>query len=132
MIKMKLKSVNISGFGGSYEEGCQQILWLGLEWIKDKPLEIWKGTYSLENVTGLLVSGDGLKEFDKILYADPFLKAGGITGAMHQCSLSFVHYIHLNGYEAFVKKVEETSRLIEVDREITPELAKWLGLEKEE
>lgn len=126
---MKLKSVDISGFGGGYEKGCQQILWLGLEWIKDKPLEVWKGTYSFKDVTGLVHTGEGLKEFDEMLYADPFLKAGGMTGAMHQCSLSFVHYIHVNGYAEFIKKVEETDRLIEIERDISPELAKWLGLE---
>ena len=38
----KRKTIDISGFGGCYEETCQILLAIGEEWFKNKPLSMWK------------------------------------------------------------------------------------------
>jgi len=120
-----MKTLDISGFGGSYEEGCQRILWFGLEWIKDKPLDVWEDTYSYRNVTGLLITGTKLDGLEKILSEDKFLNEGGMTGAMHHASFSHLYYIHKNGYKAWLKRGGE-DRIIETTQNYSPELLEWL------
>lgn len=127
---MKMRSLDISGMGGSYEEGCQRILWLGLEWIKDKPLECWKGTFSYKNIAGIMVVGDGIKELDEILKKDAMLDLGGMTGAMRQFSLRHLHKIHDAGYHWWLEEGREMDRIIETEQEVSPSLLAWLDIHK--
>jgi len=124
---MKRKTVDISGFGGSYEAGCQRMLKLGLEWIKNKPLSIWKGTGSLRakdrktgqeiQFIGLMKTSEALKELEEIWLNDDFLAVGGITGAMHEAVLHHLHYIHRRGYDKWLKTCSE--RVYEIEEEQT-------------
>lgn len=120
---VKVKTLDISGMGGSYELGCQKMLWIGIEWIKDKPLSIWEGTGSLAgrdrktgqeiHFYGLMQTSEPLKELEQIWFNDPFLSAGGITGAMHEAVLHHLYYIHKYGYDKWLEKGK--GRIIEVE-----------------
>jgi hypothetical protein len=105
--EMKFLSSEISGMGGSYEEGCQLMLYLGLQWIKDKPLDIWKGTYSYKNIYGVLFTGNGLKELEDIWDKDPFLDEYGYTGAMHQAVMGHLAYIHKHSFKQWLDEKEK-------------------------
>jgi len=122
---MKVKSLNISGM--LYESACQRMLWMGLEWIHDKPLDVWKGTWSYKNVYGVLNTGEGLKELEEIWFSDDYLSQGGITGAMHQVVMSHLSYIHKNGYQKYLEE-GGLDRIYEYEWDISTELAEWLGI----
>ena len=129
---MLMKTLDISGMGDGYEEGCQRILWLGLEWIKDKPLDVWEKTYSYKNITGVLVTGEKMDGLEKILSADEFLNQGGMTGAMHQFSLNHLYQIHKNGYLWWLGEGEKMGRIITTEQEPSSELLKWLNHSSEQ
>ena len=124
---MLMKTLDISGMGDSYEEGCQRILWLGLEWIKDKPLDVWDKTYTYKDVSGILETGEKMDGLEKILSADEFLNQGGMTGAMHQFSLNHLYQIHKNGYLWWLGEGEKMGRIITTEQEPSSELLKWLN-----
>lgn len=109
----KRKTVDISGMGGSYEAACQVMLSIGLEWIKGKPLDIWKGTgetcirdpksgVEIE-FYGLLQTGEPIRELEKIWSRE----VGDITGAMHQAVLGHLFYIHGHGYDAWLEELRK-------------------------
>ncbi len=52
-----METIDISGFGGSYEAGCQKMLLNGLKFLKDKPNFDWSGYQSYNNVLKDTISG---------------------------------------------------------------------------
>ena len=102
---VKFKSVSISGFGGGYEDACQRMLWLGMEWIKDKNKSIWVKAHGYDNgpiqFYGIYHTEGQLKDLEKI-WDD---KIDDYTGAMHQAVMQHLRYIHENGYEKWLKYV---------------------------
>lgn len=121
----KRKTIDISGMGGGYEATCQLILSIGLEWIKDKPLEIWKGTGPTRardrktgteiRFYGLMQTGKPIRKLERIWSRE----IKDYTGAMHQAVLSHLHYIHRHGYEKWLEEVggEDPKRIYEIDTE---------------
>jgi hypothetical protein len=96
-IHVREQSYMLSGFGGGYEDTCQRMLWRGVRWLKEKqpPVEIWAGASSYENVYGVLITeGDDLKALEEYMLRDT-----DCTGAMHQCVMGHICFIHKNGIE---------------------------------
>lgn len=99
---------SISGFGGSYEWGCQRMLWLGLEWLKQHPEFSFDKAYrQFENVGGLAIAENAqAKELDTAIVDDPRLKKFGVTGAMHQFVINHLAFIHHKGYEKWCEELQ--------------------------
>lgn len=89
---------SISGFGGGYEDTCQQMLWRGVAYLAEvKPdPAMWDGAKEYQNVYGLMVT-DG--EELKALEAAMMPPGTDATGAMHQAVMGHLRFIHLNGVE---------------------------------
>lgn len=103
-----MKTVSISGFGGTYEWGCQRMLQLGLAWLKEHPQFDFAGAYvTFKNVYGVASPQNGsAEELDKAMMDDPMLKEYGVTGAMHQATLGHLGYIHHHGHEKWLEELK--------------------------
>ena len=99
-----MKTVDISGFGGGYEQTCQKMLRNGIEFLKGKPDFDWSGYIQYKNVYGICTA---VNEDAKAL--DDAIKEGtdGTTGAMHQAVIGHLAYVHKNGYEAWLKEAQK-------------------------
>ena len=88
----------ISGFGGGYEEACQDMLEAGVCWLAHHPTKDLAVKY-YPNAYGLLsAESDSAKELEKvILDANP-----GCSGAQHQTVMMRLGYIATNGWAAYV------------------------------
>ena len=98
-----MKTVDISGFGGGYEDVCQQMLRNGIEWLKAHP--DFKGVMkTFKNVTGLAIpENDDAKALEAAMMAG----ISDATGAMHHAVSSHLYYIAKHGYEGWIKMAEE-------------------------
>ena len=97
-----MRTIDISGLGGSYEAGCQKMLLNGLRYLKRHPnfdfsvYKTYKGIYGI-------CEGEGreAEALDKAIN-----KGVDSTGAMHQAVISHLAYIHKNGYEKWITEAE--------------------------
>ena len=109
----KRETVDISGMGGSYEAACQAMLSIGLEWIRGKPLDIWKGTGATHardpktgteiEFYGLMQTSEPIRELERIWSRE----IGDITGGMHQAVLGHVYYIHRHGHDTWLEELRK-------------------------
>lgn len=122
---MKVKTVELSGRGGGYEEACQKLLWIGIDWIKDKPLEIWEKSDDGQRNEGISTVGvystehDALKELDKKFWALDY----GISGMQHWTAMGHLKMIHHYGYKWWIaegKKHREPEDFKEFDLDTIP------------
>lgn len=93
-----MKTYDISGFGGGYEQACQTMLTQGLKWLADnyEPNKVRYGGY--ENVFGLLTAqNDFSKELDKAI-----CQGVDATGAMHHAVIQHIIHILKDGYEGWL------------------------------
>jgi len=124
-----VKTVDISGFGSSYEAACQKMLLNGIRFLKDKPTFDWSGYKSYQNITGICIAENkDAKALDKAIYGE----LEDTTGAMHQAVVSHLAYIHKNGYDAWLKQAEghgmriyEISSEEALDKEILSAQTEW-------
>jgi hypothetical protein len=102
-------TVDISGFGGSYEWGCQKMLQLGMEFLKQHPEFSFDNAYKeYKNVVGIAISeNESAKALDKAMMDDPGLQEHGPTGAMHQTVLHHLRYIHEHGHMRWIDFMKE-------------------------
>ncbi len=110
-----MKTISISGFEGSYEATCQAMLISGRKWLKEHPDFDFKGYKSFSNVYGVVIPPETqlAKDLDDTLLA---AAGGDCTGAMHQGVISHLAYIHVHGYDGWLKAAVKQSReIIEVD-----------------
>lgn len=95
----------ISGFGGSYEEACQDMLEAGVKWLeanKDKKKDLEGRT--IKNVYGIFeVTSDAAKTMEKAVMESDGGK--GATGAMHHAVMSRLFYIAANGWDKYVEEL---------------------------
>ena len=95
-VLVRQKSWSLSGMGGGYEDQCQRMLWRGVAYLAEcrPPLEMWEQALSSPRIYGvLLTGGGGLKALEQAI-----IKPGDdVTGAMHQCVMSHLAYIHQYG-----------------------------------
>lgn len=98
-----MKTVDISGFGGSYEAGCQKMLLQGLEFLNNHPNFNWEGYKQYKNIYGLCTAKtDEAKALDEAVCTgvEP-------SGAMHQAVINHLAYIHKHGYDNWIAEAEK-------------------------
>lgn len=94
----------ISGFGGEYEECCQDMLEAGVKWLlENKPKELVMA--GDPNIFGLLLMKS--EEAEALSKAVIEASGGEATGAMHHSVMSRLYYIDGHGWDAYVKVLLE-------------------------
>ena len=92
----------ISGFGGGYEDACQDMLHAGVTWLierKEKP-DLQGHTY--KNVTGIFsADSDDAKEMEKVVVG----ATDGCSGAMVQAVMQRLFWISHNSWDAYCTEV---------------------------
>ena len=93
-----VKTWDISGMCGSYEDGCQKMLWAGVKYMDTvrNAQDIMKGRKTYKNIYGIVDMSPLFDECKKVM-----LKAvnNDCTGAMMQAVTGHLKYIVENGYE---------------------------------
>lgn len=92
----------ISGFGGGYEECCQDMLEAGVKWLTAHNNAKLDG-HTFKGVYGVFVpDSDNAKELERVVLeaAD-----GQATGAMHHAVMDRLFYIASNGWESYVAEL---------------------------
>ena len=94
----------ISGFGGSYEDACRNMVIAGVEWLDENPdadpqYRGYKGIYGV-----IKEENEAAKAMTKVMIA---ASGDDCTGAMHQATVSHVLFIKSHSWEEYVKKMEE-------------------------
>jgi hypothetical protein len=98
-----MKTIDISGFGGSYEAGCQQMLLNGMKFLNEHPNFDFRVYKSSPKVFGLCIGeGETAEAMDKAVCegVDP-------SGAMHHAVISHLAYIHTHGYDQWLADAEK-------------------------
>lgn len=94
----------ISGFGGDYEETCQEMLEAGVTWLKEQSEKPKLEGHSFKNVFGIIIAdSDDAKALEKAML-DPVLQFGP-SGAMHHAILSRLFWIAEHGWDAYCEEV---------------------------
>ena len=96
----------ISGFGGTYEKSCQEMVVAGLEWFDEHPKATPKFT-GYKDVYGI-VSEDNpdAKNLSKTVTN----AVNDCTGAMHQATISHILHIHEVGWEIYVQEMNHRGK----------------------
>lgn len=92
---MGLRTVDLSGMGGGYENACQEMLAAGEKWLSEngeKKAKVTAKTY--EGVYGILEPAS--PEAEELSHAITDA-VSDCTGAMHQCVMSHLMYIGQHG-----------------------------------
>lgn len=93
---MKIKTWDITGFGGGYESTCQKMLWNAVRFMRENLItELESKQY--QNIAGIADNSDDPngKVFDDAMMEG----IDDATGAMHQCATNHARYIAKNGYQ---------------------------------
>lgn len=107
-----MKTVDISGMGGGYENECQKMFWAGVEFLKNEPGELRFKQY--ENVHGLI---DSSSDDRTQRLENHIVKASDdCTGAMvHSCMLHLL-FVSKNGLENWLNEFkDQPERVFEWD-----------------
>lgn len=107
----------ISGFGGSYEDGCRAMIKAGAIFLAANPsadpkFKGFKGVYGLIDE-----DNEDAKALTEAVLNAPFVdprngeattvKEHGATGAMHHASIMHCLYIKKNGWNKYVEKMSK-------------------------
>lgn len=104
----EFETVDVSGFGSGYERACQLMIQAGIKFLKDN--EFHFDYYTYKGVYGICVSNaPWSKELDKALTE---AVGGDCTGAMHQCVIGHLQYIHKHGYDKWLSSFPKERRYI--------------------
>lgn len=91
----------ISGFGGGYEQACQDMLEAGCKWIEANKSAKLEG-HSYRGVYGLMVAdSDDAKAMEAAVMA----ACEDCSGAMHHAVMSRLFYIAKNGWDKYCEEV---------------------------
>lgn len=91
----------ISGFGGSYEKACRDMVLAGVKWFDGHPRANPR-FHGFEGVYGIIAEDN---EDAKALSKAMVDAAGGdCTGAMHQATVSHVLWIRKHSWKEYVEK----------------------------
>lgn len=102
---MKIKTWDISGFGGSYEQGLQLMIWTGVEFLQKNGIKSFNSK-QFTNIIGIADNqGEIGKAFDKAIL--DCVKEYGATGAMHQFATNHARYISEHGYKDWFERIRE-------------------------
>lgn len=107
-------TIDISGFGGSYEMGCQLMLESGMQFLKEHPDFSFEGYGNYTGITGIMKVPEGEihKQFDDALLSHPIVKEYGATGAMHQAVVNHLFWIHKKGYSFWIGEFPEERKFL--------------------
>ena len=98
-----MKTIDISGFGGSYEAGCQKMLINGLKFLNEHPNFDWGAYKEYRGIFGLTIAESSeAKELDDAVCQDV-----EPSGAMHSAVISHLAYINKHGYDAWLAEAEK-------------------------
>ena len=100
----------ISGFGGGYEDACQDMLEAGVKWLEENKQADLKG-HDFKNITGIFEpDSDDAKALSKVVTD----ACKDCTGAMHHAVMRRLFFIAGKGWdeyrEAVIKQVELNKR----------------------
>jgi len=116
-----MKTVDMSGFGGSYEAGCQKMLLNGLKFLNEHPNFDFRVYKSSPQVFGLCIGeGETAEALDKAVCegVEP-------SGAMHHAVISHLAYIQQHGYDNWLAEAEKNGMTL-YERENEDELEKTI------
>ena len=92
----------ISGFGGGYENACQDMLEAGVHWILENPDTELKG-HTYQSAYGLFMEdSEDAKTLSEVI-TDAVDK--DCTGAMHQAVMQRLFFIKANGWDKYVEEL---------------------------
>lgn len=98
------KCREISGFGGTYEEGCRKMVVAGMEWM-DNNKEANPQFSTVKDIYGLIHSEDEeAKQLTKHMNKAANNEA---TGGMMECCVNHVRYAHQNGWDKYIEVMEK-------------------------
>ncbi len=106
MISGPFQTIDISGMGGGYEDGCQRMLWRGIQYLAERqpPVEMWERARQNPQIVGVLITeGEELKSLENYILRG----CNGASGAMHQAVMNHLAWIHKKGQENWLKTAEE-------------------------
>lgn len=95
----------ISGFGGSYEQGCRAMVIAGLEFWDHYPdlnpqFKGWEGVFGI-----LQENNDDAKKLEKVVLD---VVDHDCTGAMHMASIQTILYIRKHGWDKYVEEMKKS------------------------
>jgi len=103
-----MKTIDISGFGGGYEAGCQKMLINGLKFLNEHPNFDWSAYKEYRGVFGLTIAESSeAKELDDAVCQDV-----EPSGAMHSAVISHLAHINKHGYDAWLAEAEKQGRTL--------------------
>lgn len=99
----------ISGFGSSYEDCCQDMLEAGVRWLNEHGEA--KGNLTgktIKNVTGIFMAeSNEAKALEAAIMSPASVETYGATGAMHQAVMQRLFYISANGWDDYCAEVRK-------------------------
>ena len=100
-----VKTWDISGMGGGYEEACQRMFWTGVKHLQEmqNPEELLQGRKEYVNIYGICKLPESFKECQKKMLA---AVNGDCTGAMMQCVTGHLKYFAENGYDKWFAELQ--------------------------
>lgn len=102
---MKIKTFDLTGFGGGYEATTQKMLWNGVRFVQGKNLQ--PVYLESKNLIGVAIAeGNEAEDLDKAIMEG----IDDATGAMHQCAVGHIRYINKNGYAKWFKMMSEARK----------------------
>lgn len=97
----------ISGFGGSYEDGCRAMVIAGLEYWDAHP-ELDPQYKGFEGVYGILSdNNEDAKRLDDVVLDAVKNEA---TGAMHHAAIGHIIWIKKNSWQKFVEEMKKRGK----------------------
>ncbi len=100
-----VKTWDISGTGGGYEEACQKMLWTGIKYLSkvDQPEQILKGRSEYKHIYGIVELPESFDECKEEMY-----KAvnNDCTGAMMQAVTGHLKFIATNGFKKWHEELK--------------------------
>ena len=91
----------ISGFGGSYEKCCQDMLESGVKHLIKQDNILLQG-HAFKNIYGIFrADSEDAKELERVILC---AAKGEATGAMHQAVMTRLFWISRHGWDKYVEK----------------------------
>lgn len=131
-----VKTIEISGMGGHYEETCQKLLWTGIKYLSkvDNAKDLFRGSHGINlqalqdtslfgeipvkkgetiKFHGILETPESLKEMEEAMSK---AVKGDWTGMQHQTVIGHLEKIAEHGYEWWLDQFkDEPKRIKEID-----------------
>lgn len=94
----------ISGFGGGYEECCQDMLEAGVKWLDEHP-DADIVVLENPNITGFI--WEGTPDTEELTKAVIAAAKGEATGAMHHTVMARLAFIKKRGWDTYCDELRK-------------------------